>query len=195
MASELLLRPPPPVPARHCLTAADFRRMAAAGILREDDRIELIEGELIDMAPIGSGHASVVARLNAWLIGSAAGRFIVFPQNPLSLSEHSEPQPDLALLKPRDDYYRAALPTADDVLLVIEVADTTLDYDRTAKVPLYARSGVAEVWLVNLPDAVIEVFREPGAQGYARAIRVERGQRIAPPGFADLVLTVEELFR
>ena len=190
-----LSRQRPTAPARHRLTATEFRRMAEAGILREDERIELIEGELIDMAPIGSRHASTVARLTAWLNRAASGRLIVFPQNPVSLSEHSEPQPDLALLKPRDDYYRAALPTAEDVLLLIEVADTTLDYDKVTKVPLYARSGIAEVWLVNLRDAVIEVFRGPGAQGYARVTRVERDQCIAPLAFADLVLTVEELFR
>ncbi len=186
---------PPPAPAKHRLTATEFRRMAEVGILREDERIELIEGELIDMAPIGSNHASVVARLNAWLAGAAGGRFIVFPQNPVSLSEHSEPQPDLALLKSRDDYYRASLPTPEDVFLLVEVADTTLEYDRTTKVPLYARSGIAEVWLVNLRDAVIEVFREPSAQGYTRVTRIERGQRIASLAFADLVLTVEDLFR
>ena len=112
MTSPLAAQRQPTVPAKHRLTATEFRRMAEAGIVREDDRIELIEGELIDMAPIGSNHASVVARLNAWLAAAAGGRFIVFPQNPVSLSAHSEPQPDLALLKPRDDYYRAALPTA-----------------------------------------------------------------------------------
>ena len=169
--------------------------MAEAGILREDDRIELIEGELIDMAPIGSNHASVVARLNAWLAAAAGGRFIVFPQNPVSLSEHSEPQPDLTLLKSRDDYYRDALPAAQDVLLLIEVADATLEYDRTTKVPLYARSGIAEVWLVNLRTVAIEVFRAPGVQGYARVTRIERGQRIAPLAFPDLVLQLDELFR
>jgi Uma2 family endonuclease len=193
--SPLAARRPPPTPAKHRLTAAEFRRMAEVGILREDDRIELIEGELIDMAPIGSNHASVVARLNAWLAAAAGGRFIVFPQNPISLSEHSEPQPDLALLKSRDDYYRDALPTAQDVLLLIEVADATLEYDRTTKVPLYARSGIAEVWLVNLRGGAIEVFRAPGAQGYARVTRIEQGQSIAPLAFPDLVLQLDELFR
>ena len=182
-------------PAKHRLTASEFRRMAEAGILREDDRIELIEGELIDMAPIGSNHASVVARLNAWLAAAAGGRFIVFPQNPVSLSAHSEPQPDLALLEPRDDYYRAALPTAGDVFLLIEVADTTLDYDSTTKIPLYARAGIAEVWLVNLRDQAVEVFREPTAQGYGRVTRIERDQRVASQAFPDLVLHPEKLFR
>ena len=147
------------------------------------------------MAPIGSNHASVVARLNAWLAGAAGGRFIVFPQNPISLSENSEPQPDLALLKPRDDYYRAALPTRADVLLLVEVADTTLEYDEATKVPLYARSGIPEVWLVNLRDQVVEVFREPTAQGYVRNTRVVRGQRVASLAFPDLVLPVDDLFR
>lgn len=195
MTSPLAAQRQPPVPAKHRLTATEFRRMAQVGILREDDRIELIEGELIDMAPIGSNHASVVARLNAWLAAAAGGRFIVFPQNPISLSAHSEPQPDLALLASRDDYYRAALPTSEDVFLLVEVADTTLDYDKTTKVPLYARSGIPEVWLVNLRDQVVEVFREPTAQGYARVTRIERDQRIASLAFPDLVLRPEELFR
>lgn len=195
MTSGLAARRQLPAPAKHRLTATEFRRMAEVGILRADDRIELIEGELIDMAPIGSNHASVVARLNAWLAAAAGGRFIVFPQNPVSLSEHSEPQPDLTLLKSRDDYYRDALPTAQDVLLLIEVADATLEYDRSTKVPLYARSGIAEVWLVNLRGGAIEVFRAPGVQGYARVTRIERGQRIAPLAFPDLVLQLDELFR
>jgi Uma2 family endonuclease len=192
VTSGLAARRQLPAPAKHRLTATEFRRMAEVGILRADDRIELIEGELIDMAPIGSNYASVVARLNAWLAAAAGGRFIVFPQNPVSLSEHSEPQPDLTLLKSRDDYYRDALPTAEDVLLLIEVADATLEYDRTTKVPLYARSGIAEVWLVNLRGVAIEVFRAPG---YARVTRIERGQRIAPLAFPDLVLQLDEVFR
>ena len=195
MNSELAASRQPRPPARYRLTAAEFHRMAEAGILREDDRIELIEGDLIDMAPIGSNHAGVVAQLNAWLTGAAAGRYIVFPQNSLALSEHSEPQPDLTVLKPREDYYRSALPGPADVLLLIEVSDTTVEYDRNTKAPLYARSGIAEVWLVNLHEQIVEVFRQPTAQGYARNARIARGQRLASLVFPDLVLPVDDIFR
>ena len=162
--------------------------------MHENDRIELVEGELIDMAPIGSNHAGIVAQLNAWLTGAAAGRYIVFPQNSLALSEHSEPQPDLTLLKSRDDYYRSALPTPSDVLLLIEVSDTTVEFDRNTKAPLYARSGIPEVWLVNLRDQVVEVLREPTAQGYVGNMRIVRGQRLASLAFPDLVLPVDDFF-
>jgi Uma2 family endonuclease len=193
MSSELAAPRQSRPPTRHRLTAKEFHRMAEAGILHENDRIELVEGELIDMAPIGGNHAGIVAQLNAWLTGAAAGRYIVFPQNSLALSEHSEPQPDLTLLKPRDDYYRSALPTPSDVLLLIEVSDTTVEFDRNTKAPLYARSGIPEVWLVNLRDQVVEVLREPTAQGYVRNTRVVRGQRLASLAFPDLVLPVDDL--
>jgi Uma2 family endonuclease len=192
MSSELAAPRQSRPPARHRLTTTEFHRMVEAGILQENDRIELVEGELIDRAPIGSNHAGVVAQLTAWLNGAAAGRFIVFPQNSLALSAHSEPQPDLTLLKPRDDYYRSALPAPADVLLLIEISDATVEFDRNTKVPLYARSGIPEVWLVNLRDQVVEVFREPTAQGYVGSMRIVRGQRLASLAFPDLVLPVDD---
>jgi Uma2 family endonuclease len=194
MASHVAARREPGPPAKHRLTAAEYHRMAEVGILREDERVELIDGEIIDMAPIGSNHASVVARLTAWLNGAAAGRYVVFPQNSLALSEHSEPQPDLTVLKHRDDYYRAALPVPADVLLLIEVSDTTGDFDRSTKVPLYARSGIAEVWIVNLRDEVVEVFREPEGGSYSSASRFGREEHVASTAFPDLVLPLDELF-
>ncbi|GIW50689.1 MAG: hypothetical protein KatS3mg081_0044 [Gemmatimonadales bacterium] len=145
-------------------TVAEYHKMAEAGILGEDDRVELLEGELVAMAPIGSRHATCVRRLNYLLSRGVGERAIVDVQNPIRLSEYSEPQPDLALLKPRPDFYAAAHPGPEDVLLVVEVAETSADYDREVKIPLYARAGIPEVWLVDLAGAQIETFRQP-AQG------------------------------
>ena len=153
---------------RHRLNVDDYHRMAEAGILGEDDRVELIDGELIDMAPIGQGHVGVVNALTHALFMAFAGRAIVSVQNPLRLDLLNEPQPDVAILRPREDFYqRGALPGPSDVLLVVEVADNSLRYDRTVKLPLYARAGIGEVWIVDLRRRVVETHREPGPDGYA----------------------------
>jgi len=155
-------------PKRHVHTVADYYRMAAAGILRPDERTELIEGEIIDMAPIGSRHASVVTKLALELQRVVNDRATVRVQNPVRLSDLSEPQPDLALLRPRADFYRDAHPGPADILLIIEVADTSLDYDRNTKLPLYARHGVPEVWLVDLVASTVERFLDPAQAAYRR---------------------------
>jgi Uma2 family endonuclease len=142
-----------------------------AGILEEDARVELIEGDLIDMAPIGSLHAGMVARLGRILTLATVGQALVYAQSPIVCGEHSEPQPDIALLRPRADDYTEALPVPSDVLLLIEVADRSLRYDREIKVPLYARHRIAEVWLIDLPQRRIEVCREPGIDGYRHLLR------------------------
>jgi Uma2 family endonuclease len=146
--------------SRHRLSVEQFHEMGRAGILAEDSRVELIDGELIDMAPIGSRHASVVSQLTM-LLSRQCDEAIVFPQNPIALPPFSEPQPDIAVLAPATHGYREALPGASDVLLVIEVADTTLRYDRVVKAGLYARHGIREFWIVNLPDELLEVNRSP----------------------------------
>lgn len=168
--------------------------MAEVGILREDDRIELIEGELIDMAPIGPGHLGTVALLNKVMVVAAADKAVVSVQSSILLSDHSQPQPDLVLLKPRADYYRHALPTPADILLLIEVADTTIEYDRDIKLPLYARSGIPEVWLVNLKDEAIEIHQEPGVKGYQRVLRPEGDKVISPVLLPDFCLNLQQLF-
>jgi Uma2 family endonuclease len=146
----------------------DYHRMGEAGILHEDDRVELIDGELIDMAPIGQDHAGTVGALGHTLFTTFAGQALVWMQNPLRLDRFNEPQPDITILRPRADFYRrGARPTQADVLLVIEVADTSLRYDRGVKLPLYARAGIAEVWIVDLRRRVVEVHRDPGPEGYA----------------------------
>src|ERR1043165_4040767 len=147
--------------ARHFFTVAEFERMGEAGIFARDARLELLEGEIVEMSPIGSSHAGCVKFLGRFLHTSVSDRALVSTQNPIKLDDYSEPQPDVALLRLRDDFYRHAHPKLVDVLLVIEVADTTVDYDRLVKVPLYAKAGIREVWLVNLPEEKIELYAEP----------------------------------
>ena len=148
-------------PQRHRITVDRYHLMAEAGVFEHDARVELIEGEIIDMPPIGSRHAGKASRLADFLTAAIGGRAIVRTQWPVRLSEHSEVQPDLAVVKFRDDYYESTHPTADDALLLIEVSDTTLQYDRNVKASLYARCGVPELWIVDLQADVIHVHRSP----------------------------------
>jgi Uma2 family endonuclease len=178
---------------RRLFTVDEYHRMAQAGILSEDDRIELIEGEIVWMSPIGSRHARCVRLLNRILSKGVGDRAIVDVQNPIRLGERSEPQPDVALLKPRPDFYAGLHPGPDDVLLLVEVMEHSAAYDREVKVPLYARFGIPEVWLVDLEEEVVEVYQAPSPQGYQRAARFGRGDRLAPQAFPDLVLMVDEI--
>lgn len=159
---------------RHRLTVDDFHRMGEAGIFRADERVELIDGEVIDMAPIGSNHAGTVGFLAKRLERAVGDSALVFVQNPLSLTASSEPQPDIMLLKPRADFYRSAHPRPEDVLLIIEVADTTLAYDRDIKVPLYARHAIPEAWLVDLENKRLHVFTSPSDTGYLESHSLAR---------------------
>ena len=158
-----------PLLTRHRLTVADYYRMGEAGVFAPDARVELIEGEIIDMAPIGTRHGAAVKRLNALLAAAVGARAVVSVQDPLRLSELSEPEPDLMLLKPRTDFYVDAHPSAADVLLLIEVADTSARYDREIKLPLYARHGVSEVWIVDLEARLLRFFRGPAGDAYDQA--------------------------
>ncbi len=181
-------------PSRHRFTVDEYHLMGEAGIFSEDDRVELIEGEIVEMTPIGDRHAGVVARLNRLFVERLGGRSIVWPQNPVGLRVvRSVPQPDIALLRPRDDFYTTGRPEPADTLLVIEVMDTSVETDRGVKVPLYARAGIAEVWLVNLRADAIEVHREPTNAGYGDVRVLRRGERLSPLAFPDLTLTVDEL--
>lgn len=166
--------------ARHRLTVADFHRLGAAGVLAPQDRVELIEGELVDMAPIGTRHASMVMRLNQRLVAAAGPAACVSVQSPLHIDDLSEPQPDLMLLRPRADYYRDAHPRPADVLLLIEVSDTTARYDREIKLPLYARGGVPEVWIVDLEAGLLRCHRGPAGDEYTQM------QALASPGVLPL---------
>lgn len=162
-------------------TVDEFHRMGEAGVLGEDDRVELIDGEVLTMTPIGPRHASCVRRLIALLSRLAAGAAIVDAQNPLPIGEFVEPQPDIVLLRPRPDFYRDAHPRPSDALLVIEVAESSADYDRTIKAPLYARGGIPELWIVNLHEQVVEVYRHPESGRYAEQLIARRGTSISLP--------------
>ena len=171
---------------RRSFTVEDYHRMARAGILREDDRVELLDGEILEMTPIGSRHAACVDRLNQLFSDQVRRRAIVRIQNPIRLSERSEPQPDLTLLRPRPDFYAQTHPGPGDIFLVVEVAETSVEVDRDVKVPLYARAGILELWLVDLAGECIEVSRTPTPQGYQEVRRVRRGDRLVPDAFPDL---------
>lgn len=165
---------------RHRLTVRDYQRMGEAGIFHEDERIELIEGEIVDMAPIGTGHASSVKRLANILKLAVGDGAIVSVQDPIILGKHSAPQPDIALLRPQADYYAAAHPQAHDVLLIIEVADSSLAYDRDIKLPLYAQHGIPEVWLVDLAGRQLTIHQQATTAGYQHSF--------VPVSLADLTL-------
>lgn len=167
--------------------------MAEAGIFHEDDRVELIEGKIIQMAAIGSRHAACVKRLNKLLVREVGDSGVVGAQDPVVLPDISEPEPDLTVLRPRDDFYAAGHPVPEDVLLLIEVSDTSLEYDRDVKVPLYARAGIPEVWIMNLANEKMHVYSQP-ADGFYRDTRpLGRGGSVSPQALPDLVVSVEDV--
>jgi len=179
---------------RYRFTVQEYHRMGEVGILPEDSRIELIAGEIVVREPIGSRHAGTVNRLNRLWTSRLGERAVVQIQNPIELPEQdSEPQPDVTLLRPRADFYTTAHPVAADVVLLIEVADSTLAVDRRVRMPLYARAAIQEAWFLDLTAERVEVYRAPTLRGYQDVVRLERGQRQAPLAFPDLVLTVEDL--
>lgn len=177
----------------HHFTVDEYHRMAEVGLLSEDSRVELIEGEIVEMSPIGSTHAGTVNRSSRYLGRRLGDAVVVSVQNPIRLNAFSEPQPDLALLKPRKDFYSNSHPTAEDVLVVIEVADTSIPYDRNVKLPLYARSGVPEAWLMVLRTQVIEVHSQPKNGKYQKVHRVKRGKILASQTVPGFSCKVEEL--
>ena len=176
--------------ARRALTVAEYHRMCEVGILTERDRVELIEGELIAMSPIGSEHAGTVNALTRLLVQAVGERGIVAVQNPVRLDDLSEPQPDFAVLKPRADDYRRATPRSGDVLLIVEVADTSLAYDRDVKRSLYARHGVPEFWIVNLAGNEVEVCRAPTGDQYASVSHVGRDGVLEPELLSGVAIAV-----
>ena len=170
---------------RKLFTVDDYYRMAEAGILGPEDRVELIDGEIIQMSPIGHRHMIAVNRANDLFTASFRGRAIVSVQNPLRLSNYTEPQPDIVLLKYRSDFYKEKEITAADALLVLEVSDTTLRYDRQIKIPKYAEAGIPEVWIVNLEVSALEVYRALDAASYATILTLQAGESISLPAFPE----------
>jgi Uma2 family endonuclease len=182
-----------PATKRRLLTVDEYHRMGEAGILTADDRVELIEGELVAMAPIGSEHVAATNALTRLLVLAVGDRGIVSVGNPVRLSRHSEPQPDFAVLRTRDDY-RTALPRPEDTLLAVEVANTSLDYDRNVKLALYARSGIPEVWIVNLAAEEVEVYRSPIGDSYSARARVGGSDTLTIEAIPEVRIPVAEIF-
>lgn len=178
--------------ARRTFSVDDYYRMVEVGLLAEGERVELIEGEVIKMSPIGSRHAACVARLTALFSRSAGVQGIVWVQNPVRLDAYNEPEPDVAVLRPRADFYAAGHPTPPDVLLLVEVADTSVEYDRQVKVPLYARAGIAEVWLIDLTSDAVEIYAQPAEGAYRTTRRAARGESVVAAGLAGLSVLVDE---
>ncbi len=174
----------------HRWTVDEYHKMASAGLLDETDRVELIEGEMIDMAPIGSRHAYLVDKL-AQVLTRNCGPYLVRVQNPIRLGERSEPQPDIAVVT--DKNYMDAHPTASDVLLIVEVADTTLEYDRDIKLGLYARHGIPEVWLLDVNAGELSVHREPAAGQYRLMRKPLADEPISPIALPAVSLSLAQI--
>ncbi|MGI8549623.1 MAG: Uma2 family endonuclease [Dehalococcoidia bacterium] len=168
----------------------EYQRMGKYGILQEDERIELIEGEIIRMAAIGSRHAGTVKHLNMRFSAQAAGRFLVSVQDPIWLPGDSEPEPDIALLRPRADYYTTSHPTPQDILLVVEVADSSLGYDRRRKLPLYAAAGIPELWIFNLTRNRLERNRDPQGRRYQQRDILGKEAVLSPLLLPDVTISV-----
>ena len=175
---------------RRRFSVSDYYLMAEAGILSPHDRVELIDGEIVQMASIGSYHAGCVNYL-ATFFGHTLGFSVVLNvQNPVRVDEHNEPQPDLTLLKPRDDFYTQSHPEPGDVLLAVEVSHTTVEFDRDVKAPLYAQAAIPELWLVNLEDGYLDALSQPSDGEYRAARRLSPGDTIAPALLPDARLDV-----
>jgi Uma2 family endonuclease len=179
--------------AKRWITVDEYERMGEAGIFHPDDRLELLEGSVYEMLPISPPHAASVTYLSMLLHRLYPHVFIISTQHPIRLNDFSEPQPDIALLKWRDDFYRHAHPTPADVLLVIEVADSTVESDRLYKMPLYAKAEIPEMWLVNLPDEKIELYAEPDNGIYKVTKNFVRGEQAQAQSIADLKVLVADV--
>jgi Uma2 family endonuclease len=180
-------------PERRLFSVDEYLRMAETGILKRGERVELIEGEIICLAAMGDRHVGCVLFLSDWFSERAHGRGVLSVQLPVRLTRRLDPEPDVVLLRPPVTRYRERGPTGEDVLLLIEVADTSLAYDRGRKLALYAREGIPEVWIVNLKQNQIEVHREPLGGRYQQTTVYERGSTVSPSAFPDLVLPVSEV--
>lgn len=181
-------------PHRHAVSAGEYVRMGEAAVFAPDVHLELINGEIIEMAPIGSSHAAIVNVLAAFFNRAVDERALVSIQNPLVTGRHSVPQPDLMILRPRADSYFGAHPSAEDTLLVVEVADTTLSFDLDIKIPVYASAGVPEVWVVDIQGRSLHVFRDAAPSGYRTARSLGCKERIAPQALPEIMVDVATLF-
>ena len=177
-------------PTRRRFSVDDYYAMAEAGIIGRDERVELIDGEIITMSPIGPEHGASVDTGAYFLFPFVRDRAIVRVQGNIRLDEYNEPEPDFTLLKWRDDFYRSGLPGPDDVLLIIEVADSSLASDRNVKLALYARFNIPEVWIANIPARVVETYRDPVDSEYATSRVYSPGEMVSPAAFHDVEIPV-----
>jgi Uma2 family endonuclease len=182
-----------PTYTRYKFTVEEYMRMGEAGVFPPDVRVELIEGEIVDMSPIGDRHAWCVGWLTRTLTLRLEHIALVWAQNPVRLNKRSEPQTDILVLKPRDDFYKDRKPRPEDVLLLIEVSDSTLAFDKRVKVPLYARTGIPEVWIVNLVDESVETFADPSGGAYQTTATFSRDEEVQSRSLAALRLKVSEI--
>lgn len=182
-------------PARYKLTVEDYHKLGDLGVFAPDSRIELIDGDLMVMAPIGGPHIGIVNRLTKLLVFAVGDRGVVSCQNSITLPPHSEPEPDFSVLRPGADGMRASVPKADEVFWVIEVSDTTLAYDRGIKLGVYARAGIREVWIANVDRQVIEIYRDPLDGRYRTSFEAAAPDTVSPEALPDLVLNVAEVYR
>jgi Uma2 family endonuclease len=179
--------------ARKRFTADEYHRMAQVGLLRERERVELIDGEIVVMSPIGNRHAACVSHTNRVLVRAAGDDAIVQAQGPIRLDLYYEPEPDFVLLRPRDDFYATRHRGPADALLVIEIADSSLEYDRDVKAPIYATAGIPEYWLADLNDNVVWRYSSPERGAYQRVEQLRRGQTIAPLLLPTCAIAVDAL--
>ena len=182
-------------PAKHRFNVAEYYRMAETGVLRPDARVELLNGEIIDISPIGPFHGGVANYLNQIFMTASRGRWMTSVQNPVRLDDRSEPQPDVMLLKPAGDFYRRRHPKPPDVFLLVEISDSSLESDQLEKLPAYGRAGISEVWIVNLIDETVEVYREPHLTGYAGKTVLRAGEQATVAAFPDVKVDIADLLK
>jgi len=180
-------------PPTRPITVDDFQRMCESGILKPDERVELIEGELFAVPSMKAPHASVVARVTSVFSARLREHVLVWTQLPLVVSDRSEPFPDVTLLRLRDDYYRGRLPESDDQFAVVEISDSMLPFDRGTKLRMYAKAAIADYWIVDVNGKTIEICRDPHDIGYGSRTVAAKGDTVAFAAFPDVIFTVDEL--
>lgn len=180
-------------PARHRFTVEDWDRLIEIGFFTGDERVELLDGELVDMTPIGDPHESIVDRLTRLLVTRGGDGVIVRVQGGVNVSRYSVPQPDLAVLTYRDDFYRSGKPQPDDIVLLVEVSESSLAFDRGYKARLYAEGGISEYWVVDVNGEVVHRCTQPSADGYGSVESFRRSAALTPSGLAGTILTVDEI--
>ena len=179
---------------RKKFTVGQYHQMIESGILTDRDHVELIQGEIIEMSPVGRRHAACVDRLNELFVLKFFQKALIRVQSPILLSDNSEPQPDVSILQRREDFYSAGHPTPADIFALVEVSDSTIEFDRDVKVPMYAQEHIPEVWLVNLNDALVERYRQPTDNIYQQLQIFNLGEALSFQAFPDISIPVNQIF-